>query len=164
MLSYPDGRTIKVGDHIWWNEGTCVGYVEDVIETDHQIDSWGLSEASIAVSNIHPYDVICQKHPQETGAALLGGTVVYSLTDLADEGIGLLSASDEFEFSAALRLAFARLPEPDRGCPYCVTAYFDGASNVEHWHFHFLDQSGRVLHGISIPLHLARDQHDKATQ
>ena len=164
MLSYPDGRTIKVGDHIWWNEGTCVGYVEDVIENDNQIDSWGLSEASIAVSNIHPYEIICQKHPQEIGTVLLGGTVVYSLTDLADEGIELLSATDEFEFSSALRLALARLPVPDRGCPYCITAYFDEASKLEHWHFHFLDRSGSVLHHISIPLNRAPDQHDDATQ
>jgi hypothetical protein len=151
MLSYPDGKTINVGDHIWWNGGSCVGYVEDLIESEEQIGSWGLAEPGIAVSNLHPREFIFRKHPQKIGAVLLGGTVVYSVTELADEGVGLLSATEESEFSWALGVALAGLSKVESCGPYCVTVHFDKESSVEHWEFHFLDLSGSVLHQVSVP-------------
>lgn len=150
-MRYPDGQAINVGDHVWWNEGVCIGYIEHLIETDDQIDSWGLSEPSIAVSNIHPFEVVSQKHPQEIGDVSLGGTVVYSSSDLADEGVGLLSSSEEVEFLWAVSQAISLIPESDRGSPYCVTAHFDAALTMEHWHIHFLDRTGSILHHITLP-------------
>jgi hypothetical protein len=151
MLRYPNGQPICVGDHVWWNEGACIGYIERIMETDDEIDSWGLSQASIALSNIHPLEIIAQKRPQEIGAVTLGGTVVYSLADLYEEGVGLLSASEEDEFSWAVSAAAACLPEADRGSPYCVTALYDASTALEHWHIQFLDRSGSVLHHATFP-------------
>ena len=150
-MRYPNGHSINVGDHVWWNEGVCIGYIEHVIETDEQIDSWGLSEPSIGVSNLHPFEIISQKHPQKIGDVSLGGTVVYASSDLADEGVGPLSASEEMEFTWAVSQAICLIPESDRSGPFCVTAQFDAISTMEHWHFHFLDHSGSTLHHVMLP-------------
>lgn len=43
-----DPEEIRAGDLVWWNEGVCVGFVEQVIETSDDFERWGLDEPSIA--------------------------------------------------------------------------------------------------------------------
>ena len=142
---------ISVGQHIWWNEGVCIGFVEDVIETFEQMQSWGLTEPSIAISNIHPFEAIPTKHPQHMQGILHGDTVVYALTDLADEGVGLLSDAEETEFVWAAEHARTLLQPERRQRPYCVSAQIDIASRIEHWHFTFLDSGEGTHHHVSFP-------------
>ena len=130
-----------MGQHVWWNEGVCIGYVEHVIGTPEQMRSWGLTEPGIAVSNLHPFEAISAKHPQHLGGISHGDTVVYALSDLADEGVGLLSATEEAEFTWAAAHARSLLQPEHRQSAFCVTAVMDTASWIEYWHFDFLDSA-----------------------
>lgn len=80
---------IRPGDLIWWNEGACVGFVEEVMETPLQFERRGLDQPSIAVSNLHPIEANAKKHKQVVGSPFCGATVVYSWRDLEDDGVGL---------------------------------------------------------------------------
>jgi hypothetical protein len=151
MLRYPAGHVISVGQHIWWNEGVCIGYVEDVIETCEQMESWGLTDPSIAISNIHPFEAVHTKHPQQMQGLLLGDTVVYALSDLADEGVGLLSDAEEAEFTWADAHARTLVQPEHTQRPYCVSAKIGIASRIEHWHFVFLDCVDGMHQHVSFP-------------
>ena len=101
-MIYPDKTEVSVGDHIWWNEGTCVGFVCTVVESEADQDSWGFDSPHILLSGCHPYE--------GEGA----GYIAYSISDFEDEAIGKLSAREEKEFGRVLAQvrAEARLHQP----------------------------------------------------
>ena len=96
-MNYPDGRMMQAGDLVWWNEGVCVGYIEEVIGTQDEWALWGLSEPSYAVSNLHPFEACSTKHKQHVGGVVTGGTVVYPETHMEDDGLGLLDDKEREE-------------------------------------------------------------------
>ena len=89
-MVYPDGTPVNVGDHIWWNEGSCVGFVCTIIESEADQRAWGFDEPHVLLSGHHPYD------PDDSGY------IAYPITDFADEGIERLSSAEEEEFERAL--------------------------------------------------------------
>lgn len=74
---------MNVGDHIWWNEGTCIGFVGTIIEGKDAEDAWGLDGPHILISGCHPRD------PGDAGY------VAYPASDFAGEGIGRLTSGEE---------------------------------------------------------------------
>jgi hypothetical protein len=82
-MEYPDGTSVNVGDHIWWNEGTSIGFVRTIVESKDDVKAWGLDEPHILISGYHPTD------PDDAGY------VAYSPSDFADEGIGRLTPDEE---------------------------------------------------------------------
>ena len=89
-MKYPDGTSVNVGDHIWWNEGTCVGFVGTIIEGKDDEEAWGLDEPHILISGYHPMD------PDDAG------WVAYPPSDFADEGIGRLTVEEESLLASAV--------------------------------------------------------------
>lgn len=49
IMNYPDGTQICIGDHIWWNEGSCVGRVAMILEEAEDYSEWGLDEPGIFI-------------------------------------------------------------------------------------------------------------------
>jgi len=78
-MHYPDGTSVQAGDLIWWDEGNCVGFVQEIIETEADQCKWGIAQPHISIGG-HPY------RPAATGFV----TCAESL--FADEGIGRLTA------------------------------------------------------------------------
>ena len=97
-MRYPEGQLIQVGDLIWWEEGTCVGFVETILEDQTEYTSWGLKAPSLAFTNLHPFEANQSKHKQHIGPPGRGGTTIYPESKLVDEGIGLLSDHEKEEF------------------------------------------------------------------
>jgi len=89
-MEYPDGTLVNVGDHIWWNEGTCIGFVGTIIEGKDEEATWGLDEPHILISGYHP------RNTEDAGY------VAYSPTDFADEGIGRLTDEEETMLARAV--------------------------------------------------------------
>ena len=92
-MKYPEGQIVRVGDLIWWNEGVCLGHVQEIIESQSDIKSWGFSQPHIMVDNNHPLD------------STLDGVVAYGLSDFEDEGIGLLTEEELLMLEAAVNSA-----------------------------------------------------------
>ena len=92
-MNYPDGHLIRVGDLIWWNEGSCVGHVHVIAETPAEFEAWGLEEPHIFVDNTHPFD------------PTIGSGVAYNEACFEDEAIGLLDPKEIGMFEAAVKAA-----------------------------------------------------------
>ena len=92
-MKYPDGQTICVGDLVWWNEGSCVGYVQAIAETQEEFESWGLEEPHIFVDNTHPFD------------PTIGSGAAHDEACLENEAIGLLNPTEIEIFEAAMKEA-----------------------------------------------------------
>lgn len=108
-MLYPDGSSVQAGDLIWWDEGHCVGFVQEVIETEADQRRWGL---------MHPH-LLIGGHPYRPGAP---GFVMCAATDLADEGIGRLTDHDAAQLDAAIAHAQAEAPYDLAGCSFLVQA------------------------------------------
>jgi len=54
-MNYEDGTNTSVGDHIWWNEGSCIGFVHEIVEGDGEIQIGGFDEPHILISDCHPF-------------------------------------------------------------------------------------------------------------
>jgi hypothetical protein len=82
-MRYPDGMLVNVGDHIWWNEGSCIGFIQTIVEGKAHEKAWGFDEPHILISGNHP------RNPDDVGY------VAYSPSDFIDEGIGRLIPTEE---------------------------------------------------------------------
>ncbi|MEC5127053.1 hypothetical protein VSU19_09850 [Verrucomicrobiales bacterium BCK34] len=142
---------VRVGDLIWWNEGVCIGFVEEVMEERADYESWGLDEPSIALTNLHPFEANKAKHQQHIGCVTSGGTVVHALNELEDEGIGLLSDHERSELNWAIAKARSKVAAAHRDLPYCVTAEMDMNRREEDWYFHFVDTECQIIETVVFP-------------
>ena len=137
-MKYPDDASIRVGDLIWWNEGNCVGYVQQVAESKEAYVSWGLDAPCIFVSNTHPFDP--QMH---TG-------VCYDESVLEDEGIGLLTFEERVQLERATFQAHERVAADLEYSTYSVfTDVLDG--KLVGWVFAFSKDDGTELTRITVP-------------
>ncbi len=73
-MIYPDGKTVSIGDLIWWNEGTKKGRVSLIVDTDEIRSEWGLDENGIFISANHMNSEMTSD-------------VFYAEKDFEDEGI-----------------------------------------------------------------------------
>ncbi|MGB6220934.1 hypothetical protein [Haloferula sp.] len=146
-----DPEEVRVGDLIWWNEGVCVGFVEEVMEDQGDFERWGLDEPSIALTNLHPFEANEAKHKQHIGSVMSGCTVVHSLDDLEDEGVGLLSEHERSELDWAIAEARSRAEVQNREAPFCVSALMDMDRREEDWHFHFVNTECQVVETVVFP-------------
>jgi hypothetical protein len=48
-MHYPSGKTVAIGDPVWWNEGVNVGRVSAILESNEQYEPWGLEEPGVFV-------------------------------------------------------------------------------------------------------------------
>jgi hypothetical protein len=142
---------IRAGDLIWWNEGVCVGFIQEVMEAREDYERWGLDKPSIALTNLHPFEANEQKHKEHIGFVTSGGTVVSSEDQLEDEGIGLLSPSERSELEWAIAEAKRRVAQEYHDVWYCVSAIMDVDRREEDWHFRFVNHECRVLDTVIIP-------------
>jgi hypothetical protein len=144
-------QEVRVGDLIWWNEGVCVGFVEEVMEERSDYESWGLDEPSIALTNLHPFAANESKHKQHIGFVTSGGTFVIALEDLEDEGIGLLSDHERSELDWAITEARSKVAPGHREMPICISAVMDMDRREEDWHFHFVDTECKIIETVVFP-------------
>lgn len=91
-MLYPDGSSVRPGDLIWWDEGTCVGFVQEVIETEADRCKWGLAQPHIAIGG-HPYNPAAP------------GFVTCPEFLLADEGVSKLTADERAQLNKAIEHA-----------------------------------------------------------
>ena len=144
-------ENICKGDLVWWNEGVCVGFIVEVMEAPEDYAHWGLDKPGIALTNLHPFQANEQKHKQHIGFVTSGATVVNSVDQLEDEGIGPLSRHERAELRWATSEAKRRVSTKHRDAPYCVSAVMNMDRREEDWHFHFVDLECRILDAVVIP-------------
>jgi len=89
-MNYPDGTTVNLGDHIWWNEGNSIGFVRIIIDGKNDEKIWGFDEPHILISGYHPKD------PTDAGY------VAYPPSNFADEGIERLTPEEEEQLACAI--------------------------------------------------------------
>jgi len=142
---------IRVGDLVWWNEGVCVGYIEEVMEEREEYERNGLSEPSVTFTNLHPFEANERKHKQHIGFVTSGGSVTTPAHLLEDEGVGLLSDHERAELRWAISEANARAAPEHRDLPYFVSAVMDMDRLEEDWHFCFVDRKRSVLEAVVFP-------------
>lgn len=131
-MRYPDGSTIRTGDLIWWNGGSCVGYVQAVLDREEEFEAWGLAHPHLFLSNNHPYD------SGETSG------ISYHQDCLSDEGIGLLTTQESADLAAAV--ATARIEE------VAFSVFADIHNGImTHWRFE-IRNSARAGQIIRVPI------------
>ena len=150
-MRYPEGQTVKVGDLIWWNEGICIGFVEEVMESRKDYENWGLDEPSVAFTNLHPFEANLVKHQQHIGGPTTSGTVVDTEAQLENEGIGLLTDHECEELEWAISHAQSLVSEDIRDRPFCVSALMDMDRMEEDWNFDFVDGECGVIESVVFP-------------
>ena len=151
-MNYPDGTMMQAGDLVWWNEGVCVGYIEEVMDTQDAWTRWGLSEPSYAVSNLHPVGACSTKHKQHVGGVRTGGTVVYPETHIKDDGLGLLDNKEREELYWAISHAKSLAGDSFAQAPFCVYAQVRADFSGEDWHIHFVDNECKSLREVVFSL------------
>jgi hypothetical protein len=147
----PDPREIHRGDLVWWNEGTCVGFVEDVMEDQAVYEAWGLDEPGVAFTNLHPFEANELKHKQRTGSVTTGATVVYPQRSLEDEAVELLSPDEHYELDSAMASARSAAAPKNRDLAICVSKGRSTDGNGWDWVFDFVDSECVVIESIVLP-------------
>ena len=147
----PEQDKICVGDLVWWNEGVCVGFVEEVMVERPAFERSGLGEPGIALTNLHPFEANETKHKQHLGSVTSGGTVVHSYGVLEDEGVGLLSDHERSELDWAITEARSKMATAHRDLAFCVSAVMDMERGEEDWHFCFVDQECQMVETVVFP-------------
>jgi hypothetical protein len=143
---------MRAGDLVWWNEGVCIGHIEEIIGTQDECARWGITEPSYAVSNLHPFEACSTKHKQHIGGIFTGGTVVYPETHMEDDGLGLLDDEECKELYWAISHAKSIAGEDFAHVPFCVYALMRDDLSGEDWHFHFVDDECKSLEEVVFPL------------
>ena len=97
-MKFSDGSPVKVGDRVWWNEGSAIGYVVGIHEREADFVSLGLSEPGVFIADFMGPNV----------------GVEYPRRVFEDEGIGLLSM-EEVRFADKLLAAATRFLSESKG-------------------------------------------------
>jgi hypothetical protein len=92
-MKYLDGTPVSIGDHIWWNEGSAIGFVDTIVEGKEAEKEWGFDEPHILITSFHPFK------PDS------GGYVAYAISDFDDEGISILTIEEESMLAEAIAAA-----------------------------------------------------------
>jgi len=138
----PEPEEIRGGDLVWWNEGVCVGFVENLIEDEGDRSDYGLDQPGIAFTNLHPF---------EANQFTNGGSTVYPEGMLEDEGVGLLSQHERSELNWAIATAREAVAPEHRDLPFCVTAVMNLDCKEEEWVFHFVDRDCKTIASVAFP-------------
>ena len=155
-VQYSNGqepKQIRVGDLVWWNEGVCVGFVQELMEEPSDYERWGLDGPSIAFTNLHPFEANDDKRKQHVDDEITGATVVHPLNNqhLEDEGIGLLTPHEQSELIWAIGEAKSRVDSAYSNNPFCVSALKDMERGEEDRHFHFVDLESQIAQTTVFP-------------
>ncbi|MEY4483270.1 MAG: hypothetical protein RL693_722 [Verrucomicrobiota bacterium] len=117
---------MHVGDLIWWNEGACVGHVQEIVDSQSECESWGFNEPHAGFANHHPYDPSIQ------------AAVFYPEGVLEDEGVALLTVDDIRTLREALTQAVSLSASNFTGHPYRITTETKDCV-MRNWVFTFFD-------------------------
>ncbi|RYD40108.1 MAG: hypothetical protein EOP85_14800 [Verrucomicrobiaceae bacterium] len=147
----PDPREIREGDLVWWNEGTCAGFVLEVMEDRESYEAWGLDEPSVALTNLHPLEANELKHPQRIGSVTTGATVVYPERSLEDDAVEPLSADERLELETAMATGRNRVAAENRDLPICVSMARNNTGNGWDWILHFVNADCVTLDSAVVP-------------
>jgi hypothetical protein len=146
-------KQIHVGDLVWWNEGTCVGFIIQLIEEEADRKDYSTDESEIVFSNFHPFAANTPKYNPHTGSFLSGCSTIYPERMLEDEGIGLLSPHERSEFDWAISKAKQAVSTEHRDLPFYVNVVMNLDSRIEDWVFQFVDQNyQKINEEIIFPL------------
>lgn len=146
-------KQIHIGDLVWWNEGTCVGFVVQLIEEEADRRDYGKDESCIVFSNLHPHEANAIKYNPNTGSFLSGSRTIYPESMLEDEGIDLLSPHERSEFDWAISKAKQAVSPEHRDLPFYVNVVMNLDSRIEDWVFQFVDQDyQKINEEIIFPL------------
>lgn len=140
----PDGRSTEIaqGDLVWWNEGTGIGYVHQIIEEGHDLISYEcFDEPHVSFVGLHPYEP----------ATEWNGGVFYPQSVLEDEGVGLLSLHEQAELSWALEQAHEFTGGGYQNWSYFVSAIQDMERGEEDWVIQFSNTEDERSEEIKIP-------------
>lgn len=82
-MKYLDGNEVRLHDLIWWNEGQCVGYVSEILETEKDWGKFGgeINEAGIFLS-------------LDMSGQVFNSVVFKSYESFEAEGVGLLTEEE----------------------------------------------------------------------
>lgn len=124
--SDPIDRLISVGDLIWFNEGTQVGFIYEIIDDP---ETWGLDEIGVMTQALHPIEV---KEKENSP-----GLCFYPESCFRDEGIGKLTQKEKEGMNGAIQIALNRfqVSEP----VFSVGAYKIEDSEREEWHIQLFE-------------------------
>ena len=108
-LTYPEGDPVNVGDFVWLNEGSILGFVTEIL-TDPKDYDWlddsHIHSPRIFFSDLYPYEAI--KELNKVKGQSGGGSVnywIYDYTDFKDEGIGLVESKYKEDLEKAISIA-----------------------------------------------------------
>lgn len=108
-FTYPEGEPIKIGDFVWLNEGSMLGFVIEIL-TDPKDYKWlddsHIHSPRICFSDLYPYEAIQKLDEIKGGSG--GGSCnywIYDYTDFEDEGIGLVESKYKEDFERAIFIA-----------------------------------------------------------
>ena len=136
-MYYPDGIKIKISDLIWWNEGICVGFVQEIIKTKQDLETWGLITPSLAVSNLHPFN-------------LNNPLTIVDESDIAGEGIGLLTKNEIQIFEKILTQAKSKVSKETKKLHFFVTVKYDPQQDLQKWLILFVNDDYETVESIEI--------------
>jgi len=130
--SYPNDRLITVGDLIWINEGTQVGFIYEIIEDP---ETWGLDEVGVMTQVLHPIEV---KEKENSP-----GLCFYPESCFRDEGIGKLTENEKKEMNRAIQIALDRFQASEPA--FTVSAYKKESSEDEEWRITLFEDGNETL-------------------
>ena len=91
-MIYPDGRSIHIGDRVWWDGGISIGYIREIHDSSEKLHSSGMDELGISISMISNFDI---------EAPYVG----YPQRLLADDGIELLTKEENEKIDNVINAA-----------------------------------------------------------
>ncbi len=131
-MRYPGGQLIQKGDLVWWNEGTSVGFIHDLIESRENFSWWGLEYSS-------PQLMFACWHPYQRGD--VNGYLCQAAEHSKDDGVGLLTKHEREELEWATAKARAEVAPELREYRFSVDAHLNTGTGKEEWHIEFVDNS-----------------------
>ena len=89
-MKYPEGQEITVGDLVWFDEGSCIGFIESI-----------QGSTSVTLNNVHPFAECLSMDKYVLPEPGFGGRIVLKESEFYDDGLGLLSEIERNDFYKA---------------------------------------------------------------
>ena len=135
-MKYPNGQPVQIGDLVWWNEGSCIGFVQSMVESEEDCQTMGLKGPHLFISSRHPFD-----------SNTMG--VAYPIACFEDEGIAPLALEELDQFEKAKDFAASIARNDLMALEYSVnTECVDG--QMAAWTFK-VHQNDAVIETIRVP-------------
>jgi hypothetical protein len=129
---------LNIGDVVWFNEGSEVGYILAVIKSPTEMNKFGQNEPCLLISNHHPFKPFNDFINHDNVDATL-----WPFSSIDDEGIEPLNKLDQTELNSIVKLSFNQLSLQNQYSYHKV--FIEILDGIQFWKIQIFNQESKQI-------------------